>query len=143
MRFEALVHKIKLQKKNKTNADIYSPLPAIAALRWSRKNDNKNGMMTGDVRPVVLESRSWLAHFALNLGRLLSLQAIHTGSDGRKVDYFFRPGCSCEPRWRQTAEKKHGAVFDLAVCLGQRSESDVTLVHGRRSATEYSGSLLP
>ena len=44
---------------------------------------------------------------------------------------------------REPSKQDHRTVFDLAVSLGQRSEGDVTLVHGRRSAVVYSGSLSP
>ena len=45
-------------------------------------------------------------------------------------------------RWKST-EQKDGAILDLAVRLPQRSQRDVPLGHGRRSAAVYSGSLSP
>jgi len=44
---------------------------------------------------------------------------------------------------RQAPEQKHGAVLDLAVRLGQRGQGEVALIHGRRSAAVYSGSVSP
>ena len=44
---------------------------------------------------------------------------------------------------RQPPQQNNGTVLDLAIGLGQRGEGDVAFVHERRSATVYSGSLVP
>jgi hypothetical protein len=47
------------------------------------------------------------------------------------------------PNGGSRRSKTTGRFFDLAVGLGQRGEGDVAFVHGRRSATVYSGSWSP